>query len=74
MESDVITLQDLYEFKVDSVAADRTVVGGLRATGLRPTFLSKFERRGIELPSSLGVPETAMGTPPLGGLAGAGAR
>ena len=54
MESDVITLQDLYEFKVESVMADRTVVGALRPTGLRPSFIGKFERHGIELPASMG--------------------
>jgi pilus assembly protein CpaF len=53
MESDVITLQELFEFKVQEVTNDRVVVGSLRSTGLRPTFLSKFERHGIELPVSL---------------------
>jgi len=59
MESDVITLQDLYEFKVDNVMPDRTVLGGLRPTGLRPTFTGKFERRGIELPTSMGPGDSA---------------
>jgi pilus assembly protein CpaF len=53
MESDVITLSELFRFKVDNVQADRTVNGKLVATGLRPTFLEKFERRGISLPQSL---------------------
>ena len=53
MESDVITLQDIFMFEVDRVAPDRTVTGSLRSTGLRPTFAKKFERHGIELPSSL---------------------
>jgi pilus assembly protein CpaF len=55
MEADVITLQDLYVFHVDAVATDRsrTIVGSLNGTGLRPTFLEKFERRGIELPVAL---------------------
>jgi pilus assembly protein CpaF len=55
MEADVITLQDLYVFHVDAVASDRsrTIVGSLNGTGLRPTFLEKFERRGIELPVAL---------------------
>jgi pilus assembly protein CpaF len=53
MESDVVTLSELFKFKVDEVEVDRTVVGSLRATGLRPTFLDKFERRGISLPSQL---------------------
>jgi pilus assembly protein CpaF len=53
MESDVITLQELFEFKVQEITTDRVVVGSLRSTGLRPTFLSKFERHGIDLPVSL---------------------
>src|ERR671916_774690 len=32
---------------------DRIVVGDLRSTGLRPTFLHKFEKRGVTLPVSL---------------------
>ena len=39
MESDVITLQEIFEFKVDSFAPDGTIIGRLRPTGLRPTFL-----------------------------------
>jgi hypothetical protein len=29
------------------------VVGNLAPTGLRPTFLSKFEKRGVTLPTGL---------------------
>jgi len=53
MESDVITLQELFAFKVDEIAEDGTIVGGLRSTGLRPLIMSKFQRRGIELPIGL---------------------
>jgi pilus assembly protein CpaF len=53
MESDVITLQDLFTFKVEEITADRVVVGTLKPTGLRPTFLHKFEKHGIALPVSL---------------------
>jgi pilus assembly protein CpaF len=53
MESEVITLQDVFEFKVEEVTSDRVVVGRLRSTGLRPTFMHKFEKRGITLPTSL---------------------
>jgi pilus assembly protein CpaF len=53
MESEVITLQEIFQFKVDHVTQERIVVGGLRSTGLRPTFLHKFEKRGISLPNSL---------------------
>ncbi len=53
MESDVITLQDIFEFEFDSIAADGTVNGELRPTGLRPALLTKFERRGIALPVAM---------------------
>jgi pilus assembly protein CpaF len=52
MESDVITLQDLFLFEVDSVTPDGTVIGGLKPTKLRPTFVSKFKKRGVELPAA----------------------
>jgi pilus assembly protein CpaF len=53
MESDVITLSELFRFEVDGVQPDRTVMGALRSTGLRPTFLDKFERHGVALPTQL---------------------
>jgi pilus assembly protein CpaF len=55
MESDVITLSDLFRFAIDHFEADRTVVGSLNATGLRPAFIDKFERHGITLPMHLFV-------------------
>jgi pilus assembly protein CpaF len=51
----VITLQDIYEFKLESIGFDRTIVGGLQPTGLRPVLLQKFEKRGIELPTDMFV-------------------
>jgi pilus assembly protein CpaF len=53
MESDVITLQELFAFRVERVTAERVVIGSLQPTGLRPTFNHKFEKRGVELPLSL---------------------
>jgi pilus assembly protein CpaF len=55
MEQDIITLQDLFVFRVDAVAANRhrTVVGKLESTGLRPAFLDKFGHRGVPIPESL---------------------
>jgi pilus assembly protein CpaF len=53
MESDVITLQDLFAFRVERVTPEHVVIGDLTATGLRPTFLHKFDKRGISLPSDL---------------------
>jgi pilus assembly protein CpaF len=53
MESDVITLQDIFEFKVSQVTSERVVIGNLNPTGLRPTFMYKFEKHGVTLPVSL---------------------
>ena len=69
MESDVITLQELFKFEVDEVTREGTILGGLRATGLRPTFIQKFEKRGIALPLSLfrtSEPEQQFGTTAVG--------
>jgi pilus assembly protein CpaF len=59
MEADVITLQDLFTFKLDEVSSEGIVVGKLVPTGFRPLFLRKFEKRGVSLPLSL------FGTPQL---------
>jgi pilus assembly protein CpaF len=65
MEADTITLQELFRFQVEQVTSDRLVIGNLCSTGLRPTFLTKFERRGIALPLSLfregRMPESSEG-------------
>jgi pilus assembly protein CpaF len=61
MEGDMITLQTLFDFKLTRYEADRTIVGQLEPTGLRPSFLNKFVRHGIELPPTLfGDEVTAM--------------
>jgi pilus assembly protein CpaF len=65
MESEVITLQDVFSFKVEEVTPER-VVGRLQSTGLRPTFVHKFEKRGVKLPMSLfhaGPELSAMAAP-----------
>jgi pilus assembly protein CpaF len=60
MEADVITLQDLYTFQVDAVSVTNHIVGALRPSGLRPGFLEKFERRGVELPRDLLPPRPEL--------------
>ena len=53
MESEVITLQDLYEFKIEGIGREGNVLGRLQPTGLRPAFTHKFAKHGLELPSNL---------------------
>ena len=53
MESEMITLQDLYVFEQDEITPDGAVVGKLAPTGLRPAFLDRFHKYGVPLPTSL---------------------
>jgi pilus assembly protein CpaF len=67
MEGDVITLQELFAFKVERVTDERVVLGSVVSTGMRPAFLYKFERRGVPLPAVL-FHEAARQAAPLGVL------
>jgi pilus assembly protein CpaF len=51
MEGDVVTLQDLFSFRVGESSGRGSLPGHLDPTGLRPTFMSKFERKGVPLPA-----------------------
>jgi pilus assembly protein CpaF len=64
MEADVVTLQDIFCFKYAEVGPDHSIQGGLEPTGLRPGFVSKFERRGLALPSwmAASMPPSRMGS------------
>jgi pilus assembly protein CpaF len=61
MEGEMIMLQNLYEFEFERINADRTIVGELRPTGLRPSFVRKFRQHGIEFePGLFGTPVDAV--------------
>jgi pilus assembly protein CpaF len=49
MEGDVITMQDLFVYQREGVAADGKVLGHFRPTGVRPGFADKLAVRGIDL-------------------------
>jgi pilus assembly protein CpaF len=50
MEGQIITLQDIFQFRQTGIGADGQVLGQLRSTGIRPKFADKFETFGIHLP------------------------
>jgi pilus assembly protein CpaF len=56
MESDMITLQDLFDYHSDSGRGESS--GTLRPTGLRPTT-AKFDRRAITLPAFMSIANLA---------------
>jgi pilus assembly protein CpaF len=49
MESDIITLQEIFTFRQQQITGDGKVIGRLTATGLRPGFLDQFERYGVQM-------------------------
>ncbi len=53
MESDVITLQDLYVFRQDGLDEHGRVLGKHVPTGIVPTFLDKLKARGAVIPISV---------------------
>ncbi len=52
MEGDIITLTDIFQFEQTGYEDDK-VIGELRSTGLRPSFMDKIEAAGIHLPTSI---------------------
>ena len=52
MEGDVIVMQDVFLFEQTGVVEGK-IQGRLRATGIRPKFVEKFEIKGINLPRGL---------------------
>ena len=71
MESDVITLQDLFVAKApdeDSIAAGRTsrLLLPLACTGLKPHFLEKMAANGVVLPPTFFRADAPSGRPQFG--------
>lgn len=53
MESEVITLTDIYHFQQTGTDADGRPVGQFRPTGLRPSFSGKLDAMGFKLDRSM---------------------
>ncbi len=53
MEGQIVTLQDIFRFDQKGIDENGRVLGQLRATGIRPSFVEGFEQAGIALPEGL---------------------
>ncbi len=53
MEGEIITMQDLFQFRQTGVDPEGRILGSMTATGLRPTFAERFAMAGIQLPESV---------------------
>ncbi len=75
MQGETVTLQEVFKFKEEGFDKNRRVVGQFQATGLIPTFIEKFEQRGISVPRQMfttqvqsqpTAPAKAVGARPTG--------
>ncbi|MCB0350140.1 MAG: Flp pilus assembly complex ATPase component TadA [Bdellovibrionales bacterium] len=53
IQSDTVTLQEIFRFKEEGFDKNRKVIGQFQPMGLIPTFIEKFEQRGITVPRNL---------------------
>ena len=53
LQADTVTLQEIFRFKEEGFDKNRKIIGQFQAMGRIPTFIEKFERRGLKIPRSL---------------------
>lgn len=56
MEGDVISMQEIFQFKQETVDGQGNVLGSFVAGGVRPQCMNRFEATGIQLPPHLFEP------------------
>jgi pilus assembly protein CpaF len=61
MESEVITMQEVFRYKITGRDADGGVLGHFESTGIRPKLLVEAAEYGIELPAELFRPGRLAG-------------
>src|SRR3546814_3620189 len=60
MEGEVVTMQDIFRFRMMGRDADNNVLGQFEATGIRPKFLDTLSAYGIDLPADLFRPDRKL--------------
>jgi pilus assembly protein CpaF len=53
METDVISMQDLFVFEKQGMSSEGRVLGTFDATGIRPSFAERLKAVGFDLPSNM---------------------
>ena len=61
MESDVITMQEIFRFRRLATDAQGRIRGEFRATGIRPKFFKELEVRGFNLSPAIFSPDRPLG-------------
>jgi pilus assembly protein CpaF len=60
MEGEIITMQEIFRFKMTGRSEDGMVLGHFEATGIRPKFMNDLADRGIYLPADLFRPDARI--------------
>jgi pilus assembly protein CpaF len=60
MEGDIITMQEIFQYKRVGMDEKGNVIGHFQATGLRPKFMEELESRGIRVPVEIFSPDRTV--------------
>ena len=60
MEGEVVTMQEIFRFRMTGRDEHGTVLGRFEASGIRPHFMQELEDRGIKLPADIFNPSAAL--------------
>jgi pilus assembly protein CpaF len=53
MEGEVISMQDIFEFRQSGLNSDRVAIGQFAATGIRPSIINRIHSYGIDLSNEM---------------------
>jgi pilus assembly protein CpaF len=53
MEGEMITMQEIFAYKMMGLTDDRKVKGRFITSGIRPKFMYRLEEMGVNLPAHL---------------------
>ena len=62
MQGETVTLQEVFRFKEEGFDKNRKIIGQFQAMGLIPTFIEKFEQRGVTIPRNLFISGSGDGS------------
>jgi pilus assembly protein CpaF len=60
MEGEVVTMQEIFRFRMTGRDEHGAVLGRFEASGIRPHFMQELEDRGIKLPADIFNPSAAL--------------
>ena len=62
VQGDVVTLQEIFRFKEIGFDKNRKIIGQFQVMGRIPTFIEKFEQRGVHIPRDLFTTQQSIGS------------